>query len=156
MHLLTNQKKIYAKVLSSFIFMVVLLLTLKDNWSTAGKVSLNNLTVPGNILAQNKPLKTIIVDNHYPYTFANQQGQPDGFSVDLMKAVTQVMGLELEIKIDTWELAMDALETGEIDFLPMMASSKKRDLSFDFSVPHTVAYDAFLQSKMEINLFWTA
>jgi PAS domain S-box-containing protein len=88
-------------------------------------------------------IKTIIVDNYAPYTYVNEQGQPDGFSVDLIKAVAQVMGFKLEIKVDTWAHAVSTLESGEIDFLPMMAYSTERDKTFDFSPPHTIAYDAF-------------
>jgi len=90
-----------------------------------------------------KSSKTIIVDNYYPYTFVNQNGEPDGFSVDLIKAVAQEMGLELKIHVDTWNLARNALKDGSIDVLPMMAYSSERDRQFDFSVPHTIAYDAF-------------
>jgi PAS domain S-box-containing protein len=97
--------------------------------------------------AQNAPLKTIIIDNYYPYTFVNQQGQPDGFSVDLLKAVAQVMGFEVDIKVDAWQHAVDALQNGEIDFLPMMAYSEERNKLFDFSPPHTIAYDAFFTRK---------
>ncbi|MFZ5912344.1 MAG: PAS domain S-box protein, partial [Chloroflexota bacterium] len=93
--------------------------------------------------APNEILKTIIVDDYFPYTFVNDKGQPDGFSVDLMQAVAQVMGISLEIRADTWERARNALENGEIDFLPMMAYSEERDKFFDFSPPHTIAYDAF-------------
>lgn len=94
-----------------------------------------------------KVLKTIIVDNYHPYTFVNQNGDPDGFSVDLIKAVTQEMGLELDIDVDSWDLARNALKDGDIDVLPMMAYSKERDQVFDFSVPHTIAYDAFFTRK---------
>ena len=92
-------------------------------------------------------LTTVIVDNYFPYTFANKNGEPDGFSVDLMKAVARVMGMALVTKVDTWEHAKNALGEGEIDFLPMMAYSKERDSLFDFSVPHTIAYDAFFIRK---------
>ena len=88
-------------------------------------------------------LKTIIIDNYYPYTFVNDVGQPDGFTVDLMQAVAKAMDLQLEIKVDTWDNARHALENGNIDFLPMMAYSKERDKTYDFSAPHTIAYDAF-------------
>jgi len=88
-------------------------------------------------------LKTIIVESYYPYTYVNEDGVPDGFSIDLAKAVTKIMGMELKVSVDTWERARAALENGEIDLLPMMAYSEKRDTIFDFSVPHTIAYDAF-------------
>ncbi len=92
-------------------------------------------------------LKTIIVDEYYPYTFVNKEGSPDGFSIDLAKAAAQVMDLDLEITVDTWDKAQNALKKGRIDFLPMMAYSKKRDRDFDFSAPHTIAYDAFFVRK---------
>lgn len=96
----------------------------------------------------NEPiLKTIIIDNYAPYTFVNQDGQPDGFSVDLMRTVAQAMGLKLEIKVDTWDNARHALDNGQIDFLPMMAYSAERDKLYDFSPPHTIAYDAFFTRK---------
>ncbi len=94
-----------------------------------------------------KSLKTIIVDNYYPYTFENEEGMPDGFSVDIVSAVATVMGLELEVRTDTWERARKALDNGEIDLLPMMASSPERRESFDFSVPHTIAFDAIFVRK---------
>ena len=87
-------------------------------------------------------LKTVIVSNYYPYTFLNKEGVPDGFSVDLIHTVASIMGMDLEISADAWERAVTLLETGEIDFLPMMAYSEERDRIFDFSVPHTIAFDA--------------
>ena len=94
-----------------------------------------------------KVLKTIIVADYYPYSFVNEKGLPDGFSVDIAKAVAQVMDLKLEIGVDTWEYAKKALENGSIDFLPMMAYSSERLKSFDFSVPHTIAYDTVFVRK---------
>jgi two-component system, cell cycle sensor histidine kinase and response regulator CckA len=92
-------------------------------------------------------LKTIIVPDYYPYTFVNDKGMPDGFSVDVAKAVAQSMDLKLEIRVDTWEHAVEALKNGTIDFLPMMAFSPVRKESFDFSAPLTIAYDAVFVRK---------
>ncbi len=91
--------------------------------------------------------KTIIIDHYAPYTFVNADGQPAGFSVDLMRAVAQVMGINLEVKLDTWDNARHALENGATDFLPMMAYSAERDKLYDFSPPHTIAFDAFFTRK---------
>ena len=99
-----------------------------------------------------KKINTIIVDNYYPYTFVNKNGNPDGFSVDLIKAVTKVMGMELGIHAGAWEQAKESLIDGSIDFLPMMAYSKERDTLFDFSVPHTIAYDAFFIRNNSIKI----
>lgn len=89
------------------------------------------------------PLKTIIIDNYSPYTFVNSKGAPDGYSVELAKSVANVMGMDLDIRVDTWQNAMSALKSGQIDFLPMMAFSPEREKIFDFSAHHTTAYDAF-------------
>ncbi|MCX5871624.1 MAG: PAS domain S-box protein [Deltaproteobacteria bacterium] len=94
-----------------------------------------------------KVFKTIIVADYYPYSFVNEKGIPDGFSVNIARAVAQVMDLKVEIGVDTWENAQKALEKGSIDFLPMMAYSSERLKSFDFSVPHTIAYDSVFVRK---------
>jgi ABC-type amino acid transport substrate-binding protein len=91
--------------------------------------------------AAGQQLQTIIVDNYQPYTFQNEKGEADGFSVDIVKAVSMVMDIDLKIRTDTWQQAMKELEQGTIDLLPMMAYSEERDKLFDFSVPHTIAYD---------------
>jgi ABC-type amino acid transport substrate-binding protein len=92
-------------------------------------------------------LKTIIVNNYHPYTFMNDKGEPDGFSVEIARAATKAMDLELEIRADKWDVAMKELEAGSIDLLPMMANSPERNKIFDFSVPHTIAYDAIFLRK---------
>ncbi len=112
-----------------------------------GIVGGEEASVPDSTIQQKNQLKTVIVADYYPYTFVNKKGLPDGFSVDLINAVTKVMGMNLEIKVNTWERARQLLETGAIDLLPMMAYSKERDKVFDFSVPHTIAYDAFFTKR---------
>ncbi len=108
------------------------------------------MTPTANTAALPTSYKTIIVDNYQPYTFMNDKGIPDGFSVDIAKAVTRVMDRKLNISADTWENATKALADGTIDFLPMMAYSPERDKVFDFSAPHTIAYDAiFLRTGMK-------
>ena len=113
------------------------------------------LAIPQKVQAVDSPakavsgqrLKTIIVNNYHPYTFMNNKGEPDGFSVEIARAVTKAMDLELEIRADKWDQAMKELEAGSIDLLPMMAHSPERDKLFDFSVPHTIAYDAIFIKK---------
>lgn len=97
-------------------------------------------------------LKTTIVNNYYPYTFLNDSGAPAGFSVDIAQAVAAAMDLELEIRAGKWDQAVKELEAGRIDLLPMMAYSPERDRLFDFSVAHTIAYDAIFLNKGNSNL----
>lgn len=62
-------------------------------------------------------LKTIIVENYYPYTFVNDKGFPDGFSVDVAKAVVETMDGTLEIGVDSWAHATNSLTNGTIELV---------------------------------------
>jgi len=121
--------------------MLIILTSLSQAYGTESPNSPELMSVAG------KPLKTIIVADYYPYSFVNEKGMPDGFSVDIAKAVSAVMDMTSEITVDTWQNARQALANGNIDFLPMMAESAARRQSFDFSVPHTIAYDAVFVRK---------
>ncbi|TAF10525.1 MAG: hypothetical protein EAZ77_03090 [Nostocales cyanobacterium] len=82
-----------------------------------------------------------------PYALVNSQGKADGFSVDLIKAVAEVMDLELEFKVKPWNEIRTNLEKGEIDVLPLVAYNPERARVFDFSAPHTIAYAAAFARK---------
>lgn len=110
-------------------------------------VTFANATETSGSVSAGRPLKTIIVNNYQPYTFMNDKGVPDGFSVDIAMAVTAAMDLELDIREGKWDHAVNELESGGIDLLPMMAYSPERDRIFDFSIPHTIAYDAIFIKK---------
>lgn len=141
MEFVSKQGIVAKSFLVAIVFMLLTPLYSLGDIENEGQSAVNGMPIP------KKRVKTIIVDDYHPYTFVNKNGVPDGFSVDLMKDVTRVMGLELEIRVDTWERAVRALKAGEIDFLPMMAYSGERDRLFDFSAPHTIAYDAFFTRK---------
>lgn len=96
-----------------------------------------------------KEINTIIVDNYAPYSFINENGEPDGYTVDLIKAVANEMGMKLSIRTEVWDNALIKLLKNQINVLPMMAYSEGRDIQYDFSQAHTVAYDAFFSRKNE-------
>lgn len=75
-----------------------------------------------------------------PYALVTKDGEADGFSVDLMKAVCETMGLKVHFRTGPWSEMRSALEKGEIDALPLVSYSKEREAVFDFTFPHTVAY----------------
>lgn len=78
-----------------------------------------------------------------PYAFVDERGQPAGFSVDLIKAVSQVMGLSITISTGSWNTVWKDLVAGRLDVLPIVAKSPERQRLVDFSLPHTETYDAF-------------
>lgn len=74
----------------------------------------------------------------YPPFSVVTDGEADGFSVDLLKAVANEMGLEITFKVDHWDTIKQELENGELDVLPLVGYSEERDNNFDFTVPYIV------------------
>jgi signal transduction histidine kinase/ABC-type amino acid transport substrate-binding protein len=89
-----------------------------------------------------------------PFEFLNANGQPDGFTVELMREVARAVGLTIDLQMGTWADVLDELKTGRIDALTGVLFSPERDRFLDFSVPHTVlSYSVFVRrnSGIEVN-----
>lgn len=82
-----------------------------------------------------------------PYALVAADGQADGFSVDLMKAVCEVMGIKATFRVGPWNEVRKALEDGEVDALPLVSYSAEREKVFDFTAPHTASYAAVFKRK---------
>lgn len=94
--------------------------------------------------------KTISADNRdvvvyysateydYPPFSVTDDGEADGFSVELMNAVAEEMGIQIEWKIDQWTVLKEALKNGELDMLPLVGYTEERDQYYDFTVPYIV------------------
>ena len=77
--------------------------------------------------------------DYAPYALVTEDGRPDGFSVDLLKAVCDAMDIDVSFRVGPWNEIRRALEKGELDMLPLVSYSKERDRVLDFSMTHTVA-----------------
>lgn len=73
-----------------------------------------------------------------PYEFLDDNNQPSGFSVELSEALARIMGLSVEIRLDSWDSMREALDSGKIQMLQGMSYSKERAEQFDFSPPYTL------------------
>jgi len=82
-----------------------------------------------------------------PYALVTKSGHADGFSVDLMKAVCEVMGINVRFRVGPWDEVRAALEDGNVDALPLVSYSAEREKVFDFTTPHTVSYAAIFKRK---------
>lgn len=85
--------------------------------------------------------RRIVVGGDYdypPYEFLNDKGQPDGYNVDLTRAIAKAAGIEIDIQLGPWSEIIQSLESGEIDILQGMFYSSDRDLKFDFTQPHSI------------------
>ena len=76
----------------------------------------------------------------YPPFSVTSNGVADGFSVELLKEVAEVMGLEVSFKVDSWANIKEELKEGKLDVLPLVGYTQERDEYFDFSVPYIVMH----------------
>jgi len=75
--------------------------------------------------------------NFPPYEFL-ENGKPTGFNIELIRAVAEVMGVDIELRLGPWSKARRDLEQRKIDIITGMVYSDERSKLFDFSVPHTM------------------
>jgi len=85
--------------------------------------------------------------DYAPYALVNENGEADGFSVDLIKAVCNAMDIQYTFRIGPWNEVRGALEKAEVDALPLVGYTKERDILFDFTKPHTPSYGIIFKRK---------
>lgn len=92
------------------------------------------------------PLERVLLiggDHNYPpYEYLDESGLPTGYNIELTQAVAQVMGLEVNIRLDDWGSMRRALKSGEIDLLMGMAHTEERLAEVDFSSPHAKVHQS--------------
>jgi len=80
--------------------------------------------------------------NYPPYEFLDPDGQPAGFNVELSRAIAEVMGMEIEIRLGPWGEMREGLKNGSIDILQGMAYTKERTVEVDYSIPHAKVHQS--------------
>ncbi|HEY4744107.1 MAG TPA: transporter substrate-binding domain-containing protein [Desulfuromonadaceae bacterium] len=96
--------------------------------------------------------ETIIVGgdaNYPPYEFLDKDGKPAGYNVELTRAIAEVMGMNVEIRLGPWSEMRRALNDREVDILQGMAFSEERTREVDFSPPHAIVYQTIWTRKGE-------
>ena len=86
-----------------------------------------------------------------PYEFINERGEPDGFNVDLLKAISRRLALNVDIGLDIWETVREEFTRGDIHLVTGMIRSAEREKEFDFSITHAgVFYCLFVRKGSPI------
>lgn len=81
---------------------------------------------------QDKSLRVGVYQNK-PKIFINEEGKADGIFIDILKDIANKENLTLEYVHDDWPVLLNMLSIGEIDVLPDMAYTEKRDSLFNFN-----------------------
>jgi len=81
-------------------------------------------------------LKSASELDYPPFAIVQQDGTADGFSVDLLKAATQAVGLSVTFKTGPWYELKQELADKILDVLPLVSFSEERDKVYDFTTPY--------------------
>ncbi len=89
-------------------------------------------SLPG---AESPPLRVMMEHASPPFSALNAAGQPEGFAVELLKAVAAEQGLRVEFDLRPWQQIYAEFQQGKGDILGLVASSEERAALMDFSLP---------------------
>jgi len=111
--------------------------------------------IPSNVQADHlsksthRVLKSASELDYPPFALVRPDGSADGFSVDLLKAVCQAVGLEVNFAVGPWHEIKQKLEERHLDVLPLVSYSHKRDELFDFTAPYLRMHGTIFVRKGE-------
>lgn len=90
----------------------------------------------------------IVGDRMYPpYEFLDNNNNPTGFVVDLVKAVMDDMGRKYTLELCHFTDAVEAIRNGQADILTGLCYSELRDKDFSFTLPHSYVYPSVICRK---------
>ena len=76
-----------------------------------------------------------------PFEFLDDKGQPAGFNIDLLRALSKELGIDISFQLLPWSEVRQKTTEGQLD-LTSMLYSEGRDRNVDFSMPLLAAAQA--------------
>jgi len=81
-------------------------------------------------------IKVGVLNDNYPFSYAANSGQIEGFVVELLTEIERVTNLHLERKVGGTREINGAFESGQLDLLQSYVRSPERESFTDFSQPY--------------------
>lgn len=89
---------------------------------------------PGELIAkQQTRLVRVGIFHNAPVVFEDQSNRPEGIYPDILDAIAQEEGWELEYVLDTWNNNLNKLYAGKIDLMTSIAVTEERSRLIDYS-----------------------
>ncbi|WP_054648137.1 transporter substrate-binding domain-containing protein [Salidesulfovibrio brasiliensis] len=85
--------------------------------------------------------------NYPPYEYLDEDGDPAGFNVDIVRAISRVMGIDVTIELEAWRHVRKQIEERKVDGLTGMYYSKARSRLVNFTTPQIIVSHAILLTK---------
>ena len=104
------------------------------------------------ICSANVPTQKLIVrgsDNYPPFEFINSDGIPDGFNVELFRALMKELGYDYDLRLGNWNEVIEGIHTGEVDAVIGMIYSPERAASVRFTLPTCVINRNFITRRSD-------
>jgi len=125
---------IYISVITIVLFLIIGILISYNNILEDEKLEINS-TIEEESYVEARPTLIVGDDIDYPpYSFIDENGNPAGFNIELIRAVGNAMGYNIDVKLNTWTNTLKALENEEIDLISGMFKSEERAETFSFSI----------------------
>ena len=108
--------------------------------------------ISGINFSSNKTFTVVGDINDAPYSFLDKDGNPVGFSIELIKEALKEMNYDLEISLMPFSDAKNMVSSGEKDFLADIIYSKEREEEYTFSNKyHLASGDIFSKKENRIS-----
>ncbi len=91
-------------------------------------------------------LKSASEFDYPPFALVRPDGSADGFSVDLLKAVTRAIGLEITFIVGPWHKIKQKLVDGHLDALPLVSYSQEREKVYDLGAALLRRYKKYMKT----------
>jgi signal transduction histidine kinase len=101
--------------------------------------------------AKSKKQKLIYGSNNFkPFEFINEKGEPDGFNVDLIRAIGERMDFEVAFQLEEWGAVLEKIKKGKGVDIGDMYFNEERKKYVDFASTHAVVYNEFVTRKQTL------
>jgi len=113
----------------------------EDSADKSTVVTSDSLKLSGDASAKATPVKStykIVMDSSFaPFEYQNDSGKYEGIDVDLIKAIAEQQGFNIELSNPGFDAALNAVQAGQADaVIAGMSITDARKEIFDFSAPY--------------------
>ncbi len=109
--------------------------------------------LPGQASAEGKVLRVAFDKALPPFSSTDENGDSSGFTIDLIKAIANQYGFELEYVPLEWEDAVTYLQNGKVDVVIGMKYTSRYDRIFDFSESFFTMSEVLLVPRQDNEIF---
>ena len=100
---------------------------------------------------KNLALKSATELDYPPISVIKENGEADGFGVELLRAASREAGYKIEFKVAPWSKIKQQLAEAKLDVLPFVAITPTRFEIYDFSTPYLSLHTAIItRNNIEI------